>query len=62
VWLVCVVCNAPAGILCDFPVGRTTCDKPLCHNCAQPIGPNVDFCPSHPLPATELSLELPFSF
>ncbi len=36
---------------CDFPVqGRKSgaCDKPLCASCAVSIGPDLDYCPSHP--------------
>lgn len=55
----CAFCGSLAGLECDFPVGgRKACDKKLCRGCASSIGPNVDFCPSHPVPASQLSLEL----
>ena len=57
----CAFCRSSASeILCDFPLAkRKTCDKPLCRRCAINIAPNVDLCPDHPLPATQLVLELP---
>jgi len=55
---VCPFCEGLAGLECDFPTGRKTCDKPLCRGCAISIAPNVDFCPDHPLPVTQLALEL----
>jgi hypothetical protein len=55
----CAFCHGVAGLECDFPTTpRKTCDKKICRGCAIAIGPNVDFCPDHPLPASQLSLEL----
>lgn len=57
---VCAFCGSIGGLLCDFPTkSKKTCDKPLCRRCAIAIAPNVDLCPDHPLPATQLVLELP---
>jgi hypothetical protein len=57
---VCAFCHSLGGLLCDFLIGKKkTCDKPICRGCAINIAPNVDLCPDHPLPATQLVLELP---
>jgi hypothetical protein len=57
---VCSFCRSFSNLLCDFLVGRKkTCDKSLCSSCAINVAPNVDLCPDHPLPATQLVLELP---
>jgi hypothetical protein len=46
-----------AVLLCDHPnpqngkKGGGTCDKPLCRSCAVRRGPNIDWCPSHVIPA-----------
>ena len=48
----CSVCTQRRGdLLCDFvkPNGKT-CDAPLCRDCAKRVGPNKDFCPTHPKP------------
>lgn len=46
----CSCCTQREGpLLCDFPIGNgKTCDKPLCRDCARRVGPNRDYCPSHP--------------
>jgi hypothetical protein len=54
----CRFCGSLAGLLCDFLVGRKTCDREICRSCAIALGPNVDICPDHPLPASQLTLEL----
>lgn len=43
-------CTRWAVFTCDFPSHRKsgTCDKPLCWTCAVKVGPNLDYCPSHP--------------
>lgn len=41
-------CGRLATLLCDFPVGDETCDKPLCQVCAVKVGQNRDYCPKHP--------------
>lgn len=48
----CSVCGEKsANFLCDYPIteeGNITCDKPLCSKCRVVIGPDKDYCPSHP--------------
>lgn len=55
--VVCPCCRKrPATKLCDFPTGvvttsidfvprRTTCDRPLCDECAIHVAEDTDFCP-----------------
>lgn len=43
----CSVCGRPSAKLCDHPIVGGTCDKPLCDQCAVPMGKNRDWCPSH---------------
>lgn len=46
----CAVCGVNvADYLCDYVVGKRskTCDKPLCHDCRVPAGPDRDYCPDH---------------
>lgn len=45
----CRFCGAPAGLECDFPKGKKTCDEKLCRRCAIAGGKNLDFCPDHPV-------------
>ena len=53
---ICQSCGwRTARLQCDYPdPGRKsgTCDKYLCHDCAQTVrasdGTQVDFCPDHP--------------
>jgi hypothetical protein len=53
----CVKCSAISTKLCDFKLpNRRTCDKPLCDRCAVNVGPNKDYCPDHPQPATTPNL------
>lgn len=40
-------CGARAPFLCDFPVGRRTCDRPLCADHATEEGPDRHYCPEH---------------
>lgn len=47
---ICAFCHAPAGLECDYPKGKKTCDKKLCRGCAIAGGTNLDFCPDHPVP------------
>ena len=54
----CSFCGMPSGLLCDFPAARKkTCDKPICKSCAIKVAANVDFCPDHPLPASQMAME-----
>jgi hypothetical protein len=45
----CAECGEYApGFLCDFPVGNDkTCDRKLCENCADEIGPELHYCKNH---------------
>jgi hypothetical protein len=55
----CAHCDRRARKLCDYVIypmplsnparGPRTCDKPLCDMCAVRVGPNVDYCPDHPI-------------
>lgn len=48
----CSVCQRPSTRECDYPTPTRksgTCDKPLCAKCARQVGPDRDYCPSHPL-------------
>ena len=44
-------CGKISTKLCDFPVrgarNKTTCDAPLCDDCAVRIGEDRDLCPMH---------------
>jgi hypothetical protein len=53
----CVFCAEISSLECDFPIGKKTCDRKLCRRCAIAIAPNVDFCPDHPVPASQLVLD-----
>jgi hypothetical protein len=48
----CVHCHDRwSTTLCDYPDPSRksgTCDRPLCRQCAVPMGPNLDYCPHHP--------------
>lgn len=41
----------PAALLCDGPVqngaNATTCDRPICYDCATHVAPNTDYCKTH---------------
>lgn len=44
----CAECMDVSGYLCDFPVGEDkTCDRPVCHTHANPIGPDLHYCTAH---------------
>ena len=49
----CVVCHVPETMAsirrCDGPGLRpgTTCDAPVCVDCAYHIDPDEDYCPTH---------------
>lgn len=40
-------CQAIGGILCDFPVGDSTCDMPLCTEHGIEVGKDRHYCPKH---------------
>ncbi len=44
-------CGNPSTRLCDHKLtgskAGSTCDAPLCGQCATRIGPNLDLCPAH---------------
>jgi hypothetical protein len=40
-------CRAPATLLCDWKVGKRTCDKPICTACAEEVAPDKHLCPEH---------------
>jgi len=46
----CSICRArPATKLCDYPAGPgRTCDAALCTACSRHVGPDRDFCSTHP--------------
>jgi hypothetical protein len=51
----CAFCGGISRLECDWPAGKKkTCDKKLCRGCALSAGPNVDFCPDHPVPVQAL--------
>jgi hypothetical protein len=41
------LCGAMAPLLCDYPVGKRTCDAPLCESHATQVGPDRHYCPRH---------------
>lgn len=41
-------CGRMGGKLCDAPIGKLTCDMPLCEKHATHVeGKNLDYCPRH---------------
>jgi len=42
-----VCCCDISSYLCDWKVGESTCDAPLCENHAHQVGRNRHFCPKH---------------
>lgn len=40
-------CGAPGRYLCDFQVGRRTCDRPMCGQHAYQVGPDRHLCDDH---------------
>lgn len=45
----CQVCGqAWATLQCDYPVGAGSCDRHLCRHCAARVGPDRDYCWTHP--------------
>lgn len=40
-------CQGISGILCDWPVGDSTCDMPLCDSHATEVGRDRHYCPKH---------------
>ena len=44
----CHICGSPSTGLCDYPIGNgKTCDKPMCNDCRNTIGDNLDVCQEH---------------
>jgi hypothetical protein len=47
----CHYCHKPSTSMCDHPVFRMnkkeTCDTPMCDDCKNIIGDNLDLCRSH---------------
>lgn len=44
----CRFCGKTSSKLCDFPVSKkSTCDAPMCDDCATSIGQDSDLCPAH---------------
>lgn len=44
----CRWCGNTHTKLCDYPVGRRTCDAPICDEHASHVeGQNLDYCPIH---------------
>jgi hypothetical protein len=47
-------CTKPGDLLCDFPVGDgRTCDRRICRRHGTRVGPNKDYCITHPRETTE---------
>ena len=52
----CSACGKmAANYQCDFPTPTAqhpekTCDAWLCAGCSVPVGPDRDYCPTHPMP------------
>lgn len=45
---ICYKCGKIATKLCDYPTGEhTSCDKPMCVECANSIGHDNDVCDKH---------------
>lgn len=44
----CADCAAVGANLCDYPVGNDqTCDRPICPEHSNEIGPNLHYCQTH---------------
>ena len=44
----CVGCRGLSELACDYPLSDgSTCDAPLCRDCAKEIGPDRHLCPLH---------------
>lgn len=41
-------CGAISTLQCDYPTLAGTCDAYLCRQCAVRVGPNRDYCRTHP--------------
>jgi len=53
---VCAVWKRPGSRLCDFKLSSgKSCDVPLCSSCTLSVGPNIDYCRSHPAPQNTLA-------
>ncbi len=55
-------CGNPSTRLCDHKLtgskAGSTCDAPLCGQCATRIGPNLDLCPAHARAAVKESIRV----
>lgn len=40
-------CQGISVLLCDWPVGDSTCDMPLCNEHGTEAGKNLHYCPKH---------------
>lgn len=40
-------CSAPATLLCDWRVGKGTCDEAICTTHAEEVSPDKHLCPEH---------------
>lgn len=45
--LFCYKCGKLSTKLCDYRDGFSTCDKPMCDECAHHIGKDTDYCDEH---------------
>lgn len=43
----CRDCGGVGGLLCDYPVGDTTCNRPMCAKHATEVGPDRHYCRLH---------------
>lgn len=43
----CEWCNFPHTKLCDFDLGKRTCDKRMCNGHSKSVGLDLDYCPDH---------------
>lgn len=44
----CASCSGVGEYLCDYPVGKNkTCDKVMCNQHANQIGPDLHYCDAH---------------
>jgi hypothetical protein len=47
-WKHCYYCRKRTTTLCDFPAGTgKTCDRAICSDCGERMGPDLDHCKIH---------------
>jgi hypothetical protein len=46
----CAYCQNIATVLCDWPKGRGTCDRPMCQGCALEVDVDLHQCRAHARP------------